>query len=176
MAMLPAPVRAAPVADVLWRPLADGDIAYVAALEAHIHAAPWTIGNFRDAIATGYSACIGEYEGRVVAYGVLTFSPGEAQVLNLSVVPDWRRRGFGRALLRRFVSTARARGAEQVFLEVRAGNAAAIGLYGAEGFQPVARRTAYYPGIVPDATREDALVMRLALDAGRSVEAAHDTR
>ena len=37
-----------------WRPLRDGDLAYVAALEAQIHAAPWTIGNFRDALAAGY--------------------------------------------------------------------------------------------------------------------------
>ena len=69
------------------------DLAYVAALEAQIHAAPWTLGNFRDALAAGYCARVGEREGRIVAYGVLMLAPGEAQILNLSVVPDARRAG-----------------------------------------------------------------------------------
>jgi hypothetical protein len=44
---------------------------FVAALEAHIHAAPWTTDNFREAIAAGYSTRVGERDGRIVAYGVL---------------------------------------------------------------------------------------------------------
>jgi ribosomal-protein-alanine N-acetyltransferase len=97
-----------------------------------------------------------------VAYGVLMLAPGEAQILNVSVVPDSRRQGLGRTLLRRFVAEARRCGAEQVFLEVRVGNAAAIELYRSESFLPVARRTEYYPPRA-DGSREDALVMRLAL-------------
>ena len=89
--------------------------------------------------------------------------PGEAQILNLSVVPDTRREGLGRALLRRFIDDARGLGAEQVFLEVRSSNVAAIALYETGGFAPVARRVDYYPGATPDAAREDALVMRCAL-------------
>ena len=152
-----------------WRPLREGDIAYVAALEAQIHAAPWTVGNFRDALAAGYSARVGERECRIVAYGVLMLAPGEAQILNLSVVPDARRQGLGRELLRRFIDDARLLNAEQVFLEVRASNTAAIALYEAEGFASVARRIGYYPGAMVnagdagDAAREDALVMRRAL-------------
>ena len=155
----PRPVAA----EIAWRPLAAGDLAYVAALEAQIHAAPWTLGNFRDAIAAGYWASIGEREGRVLVYGVLMLAPGEAQILNLSVVPDARRAGLGRALLHRFAAVALERGAGQIFLEVRAGNTAAIGLYTAAGFVPVARRAGYYPGPGIDAPREDALVMRAAL-------------
>ena len=150
--------------EIVWRPLDAGDVAYVAALEAQIHAAPWTVGNFRDAIAAGYATCVAEREGRIVAYGMLMLAPGEAQVLNVSVVPDARRAGLGRVLLRRLLALAAQRGAEQAFLEVRAGNVAAQALYGSEGFQPVARRQGYYPG--PALTdREDALVMRLALTA-----------
>src|SRR5512144_2817506 len=96
---------------VSWRPLRTGDVSYVAALEAHIHAAPGTAGNFRDALAAGYSAMVGEREGRIVAFGVMMIAPGEAQLLNLSVVPDARRQGLGRALLRRFVAMAGRMGA-----------------------------------------------------------------
>jgi ribosomal-protein-alanine N-acetyltransferase len=149
-------------AGIVWRPLDSDDVAYVAALENEIHAAPWSIGNFRDALAAGYSARVGEREGRIVAYGVLMLAPGEAQLLNLSVVPDSRRCGLGRVLLRQFVDDARHLGAEQVFLEVRVSNAPAIALYHAEGFRSIGRRTGYYP---PDAhgSREDALVMRREL-------------
>ena len=92
-------------------------------------------------------------------------APGEAQILNLSVVPDARREGLGRALLRWFVEDARRFHADQIFLEVRASNVAAIGLYESEGFAPVARRADYYPGGTADAAREDAIVMRRALAA-----------
>ena len=163
MARLPMP---APTPDVAWRPLREDDLASVAALEAQIHAAPWTIGNFRDALVAGYAARVGERESRIVAYGVLMLSPGEAQILNLSVVPDARREGLGRALLRHFVDDARWLNADQIFLEVRESNVAAIALYATEGFAPVARRLAYYPGAAADAPREDALVMRRALRDG----------
>jgi ribosomal-protein-alanine N-acetyltransferase len=149
--------------EVVWRPLCEADLAYVAALEAQIHLAPWTIGNFRDALAAGYSSRVGEREFRILAYGVLMLAPGEAQILNLSVVPDARREGLGRALLRRLVEDARRSSSDQIFLEVRTSNVAAIGLYESEGFAPVARRADYYPGVATDAAREDAIVMRRAL-------------
>jgi len=152
---------------VLWRPLAQDDLGYVAALEAQIHLAPWTLGNFRDALAAGYSARVGEREGRIVAYGVLMLAPGEAQLLNLSVVPDCRRQGLGRVLLAQFVDDARRLGAEQMFLEVRVSNAPAIALYETAGFAPIARRVAYYPPSPLSGLREDALVMRRALVAPR---------
>jgi ribosomal-protein-alanine acetyltransferase len=156
MASVPKPSFARAVS---WRPLRSSDVTYVAVLEAQIHAAPWTAGNFRDALAAGYSALVGEREGRIVAFGVMMMAPGEAQLLNLSVVTDARRQGLGRELLRRFMSIAERSGAAQLFLEVRVGNAAAIALYEDEGFVRVARRARYYPADARG-VREDALVMR----------------
>jgi len=164
------PLRQGPRAEPQWRPLRLGDLVYVAALEAQIHLAPWTIGNFRDALAAGYSARVGERDFRIVAYGVLMLAPGEAQVLNLSVVPDARRQGMGRTLLRLFVDDARNFRAEQIFLEVRTSNIPAIRLYEAEGFFPVARRIDYYPGGSANAPREDAIVMRRALGVRAAVQ------
>ena len=147
---------------VAWRPLESADLAYVAALERQIHAAPWTLANFRDALAAGYCGMVGEREGRIVAFGVLMLGPGEAQVLNVSVVPDARRQGLGRTLLKRLVDVAARSGAEQCFLEVRVSNTAALALYAAEGFGPVGRRHDYYPATATT-PREDALVLRREL-------------
>lgn len=158
----PSGLRAA----VEWRPLAPGDLAYVAALERQIHAAPWSLANFRDALAAGYGTMVAEREGRIVAFGVLMLAPGEAQILNLSVVPDARRQGLGRALLRRLVDVAVRAGAEQCFLEVRVSNAPALALYAAEGFTAVGRRHDYYPATATT-PREDALVLRRALPVSR---------
>jgi len=158
-----------PSARVVWRRLLVDDLAYVAALEAQIHAAPWTLGNFRDALAAGYATRVAEREGRIVAYGVLMLAPGEAQILNISVVPDARRQGFGRALLQQFIDDARQFGADQCFLEVRISNSAAIRLYETSGFASVARRSQYYPPVTPDSPREDALVMRRGLASPHAV-------
>jgi [ribosomal protein S18]-alanine N-acetyltransferase len=160
MASLPRPQST--LERVVWRPLAADDLGYVSVLEAQIHAAPWSLGNFRDALLAGYQTLVAECDHRIIAFGVLMLAPGEAQILNVSVVPDHRREGLGRAIMKRFLDTARARGAEQCFLEVRASNAGAIALYATEGFVTVGRRDGYYP-MTATTPREDALVMRRAL-------------
>jgi ribosomal-protein-alanine N-acetyltransferase len=154
---------------VTWRPMRATELLAVASLEARIYPFPWSLGNFRDALAAGYSALVGERDGDIVAYGVMMLAPGEAQVLNLSVAPHVRRRGLGRLLLRRFAGIAAERGVEQLFLEVRESNAPAIALYADEGFTVVARRRDYYPAVEG---REDALVMRRELSGWSSQESA----
>ena len=159
----PDPIATGNRASVEWRPMTSDDLPVIAGLEARIHAAPWTEGNFRDALAAAYSMRVGVRDQRIVAYGVLMLGPGEAQLLNLSVVPEARREGLGRALLAQFIDDARRLSAEQFFLEVRVSNLPAIALYGAAGFSPVARRAGYYPPAETSGAREDALVMRCPL-------------
>jgi ribosomal-protein-alanine N-acetyltransferase len=148
--------------NVLWRTFSPSDVETVTALERISHVAPWTEANFRDALAAGYGMQVGVVGGTIVAYGVLLFAPGEAQLLNLTVAPEARRLGIGRALLWRFLTAARDGGAAQCFLEVRVSNVPAIALYEREGFLPVARRVGYYPA-AGEGPREDAIVMRRAL-------------
>jgi ribosomal-protein-alanine acetyltransferase len=167
--MATMPDRAALLRRIAWRPLNEADLAYVAALEAQIHAAPWSYGNFRDALAAGYGAQVGERDGRILVFGVMMLAPGEAQILNLSVVPDARRQGLGRALLERFIGDAQRSGAEQMFLEVRVSNAPAIALYESAGFEPVARRHDYYPATARS-RMEDAIVMRRKLSRSSGLQ------
>jgi len=132
----------------------------VVAIEEAVHASPWTRGNFADSIAAGYD-CWVAYRGTTLAgYGVLASAVGEAHLLNLSVAPEWQRRGIGAEMTRFFTNIAREHGATKIYLEVRPSNAAARALYSGQGFLEIATRREYYPA--PDG-REDAVVMELEL-------------
>ena len=78
----------------------------------------------------------------------------EAEITDVAVAPEHRRQGIGLALVKAFIGAITQRHVPSVFLEVRAGNAAAISLYSGEGFNTVGRRSGYY------SDGEDALVLR----------------
>jgi [ribosomal protein S18]-alanine N-acetyltransferase len=99
----------------------------------------------------------------ILAYCALRAVADETEILGLAVAPGWRRKGFGRFLLRRALSLGRALGAVTAFLEVREGNASAIGLYRSLGFYETGRRRSYYRD-----PEEDALVLSRSL-AGNTV-------
>ena len=86
--------------------------------------------------------------------------PGEEELLLIGVIPQMRGRGVGRALLDRFISDAAGRGAENVFLEMRENNPAAL-LYQAAGFSPIGRRRDYYT--TQNGTRIDAVTYGFSL-------------
>ena len=81
----------------------------------------------------------------------------EAEILTLAVLPERRREGWGRALLRQALAEAGRRGATAMFLEVAEANRPALDLYASLSFVQVGQRTGYYAG------RGDARVMRCAL-------------
>lgn len=88
-------------------------------------------------------------------------SGGElGDIQTLAVVPDHRRAGLGRLLLRAVLDEARRRGVGEVLLEVRADNQAARALYEGEGFVAIDVRKGYYQ---PDGV--DAIVMAKHLQA-----------
>lgn len=81
----------------------------------------------------------------------------QADIQTIAVVESARRRGLGRVLMLRMIAEARERGAEELFLEVRADNPGAQALYSSLGFEQIAQRPNYYGAGL------DALVMRLAI-------------
>ena len=102
---------------------------------------------------------VAEVEGaEVLGYAGLDHGGDVADVMTIAVAPSARGRGLGRRLLDELETRARAGRAASVMLEVRADNAAAIGLYDRAGYTVVSTRRRYYqPGDV------DALVMRKIL-------------
>ena len=99
-----------------------------------------------------------EAEGALVGYVIAHRAADEAEVLNLGVVPERRRGGIGRALVKTLLAALASGGAKAVFLEVRASNAAAQALYRSFGFLPVGRRSGYYRH-----PTEDAVILRTAI-------------
>jgi mycothiol synthase len=62
--------------------------------------------------------------------------PPTGYIAQIGVLPEWRGRGLGRALLRWGVAYTRSRGATTVELSVEARNETATRLYRSEGFSP----------------------------------------
>jgi ribosomal-protein-alanine N-acetyltransferase len=142
------------------RPLAAGDLAAVEAIERETYEFPWSLGNFRDSLAAGYSCWALHGADGVMGYAIMMLGADEAHLLNLSIAPPCRRRGLASRLLEHLLLVARDYGARLIFLEVRPSNEPARRLYAGYGFQQVGTRRGYYPA---HDGREDALLLTLAL-------------
>ena len=100
----------------------------------------------------------------VAGYIVARMGADELHINNVAVRERFRRQGIGRVLLHCILKEAKRSGIPRAFLELRAGNAAALALYEGCGFRVTARRTKYYSEPV-----EDALVMIVELQGSESV-------
>lgn len=100
-----------------------------------------------------YTCRVAVQEGSVAGFLVSRQNgPGEREILNLAVAPEYRRRGVGTALMRDEIASASG----GFFLEVRESNTGAQELYRRLGFRPAGKRPNYY-----DDPPETAVVMRL---------------
>jgi [ribosomal protein S18]-alanine N-acetyltransferase len=160
------------------RPMAVSDLADVIALEHELFPEdPWSAEMFANEIAqpadtrlylvaepglseprhlrTGSAeACAGQ--PTMTGYAGLMFVPGgrTADVLTIAVRQAYWGAGIGSALLGALLAAARERRCAEVFLEVRADNPRAQGLYARRGFAEIGIRRGYYQ---PSGT--DAIVM-----------------
>lgn len=146
------------------RLLAINDLPAIMEIELRSYEFPWTEAIFRDCFRAGYVglALTDPRDHSLLGYGVLSIAAGEAHLLNLAIDPKLQGMGLGKRLLQRLLDQARWYRANQVFLEVRKSNQAAIALYDKAGFNQVGERPNYYPG---RKQREDAIVMALELFA-----------
>jgi ribosomal-protein-alanine N-acetyltransferase len=95
----------------------------------------------------------------LAGYIVARLGADELHINNVAVRDSFRRRGIGRALLDKILAAGALRGVKCAFLELRAGNSAALSLYQKCGFRVTARRSRYYTDPV-----EDALVMLMRFE------------
>ena len=93
---------------------------------------------------------------KIVAYSVFYYALDQGDLANIAVDPEYRRWGLGSKLLAYTVQKATENGVNELFLEVRASNVPAIGLYEKSGFVNIGTRRNYYKH-----PKEDAVIMVL---------------
>jgi ribosomal protein S18 acetylase RimI-like enzyme len=143
------------------RRASEADLAQVAAVQqASPEAARWDVAEYLRYdfwVADFYESnrTPGFEGGRIAGFLVArTLTEGEREVLNLAVMPAFRRQGVARELLDSFLGMARG----AVYLEVRESNRAAREFYKSMGFKMFSQRSGYYDS--PGGLVEPAIVMK----------------
>ncbi len=164
------PVGPAAGAGTRLRPMVPADLPDVLALEHELFPDdPWTAQRFAEEVTQPPGSRLylvaeaGAAEGpapggRVMAgYAGMMFVPGgvQADVLTIAVRKAYWGHGIGSALLGALIQAAVGRGCAEVFLEVRADNPRARGLYLRRGFEEIGVRRGYY-----QPSGVDAIVLR----------------
>lgn len=142
--------------------MSPDDLDEVMRIEELSFSTPWSRAFFESELANPVSYPYTERlrrggRDRCAAYVVFWIVSGEGHILNLAVDPGLRRCGIAKRLLVFVLRFFTDRGVEEVFLEVRENNAAAISLYQGFGFETLFVRKRYYGD-------EDAIVMRRSLE------------
>jgi ribosomal-protein-alanine N-acetyltransferase len=144
------------------RPFRPSDMAPISEiLRGAAEAAQWSPESYTKlASLPGGVFLVCEGNANVMGFLAARQVADEAEILNIAVHPDFRRRGIATALLITALDKFRCANVSGVFLELRESNHAARSLYERHGFVPNGKRKAYYrdPG-------EDALCMQKKLTA-----------
>ena len=152
VARIPAPEEI----DVTIGPMRRRHLRGVLKIEQQVYPRPWSIGLFMSEL--GYRGSrvyvVARVGPTVVGYAGLMLVVDDGHITTIAVDPAWHRHKIGTRLLHVLSQAAVERGAKNLTLEVRAGNAGAQAMYQAFGFAPAGIRKGYYVE-----TKEDAIVM-----------------
>jgi ribosomal-protein-alanine N-acetyltransferase len=134
----------------------EQDIDDVLEIEQKSFATPWSREAFYNELTQNQFAVyvVLEEEEKVIGYCGVWIVVDEAHITNVAMLPDYRGRKLGEALMRKIIEVAVEMGAKTMTLEVRVSNFTAQSLYRKLGFQDGAIRKNYYTD-----NQEDALVM-----------------
>ena len=141
---------------IRYVPMCEAHVAPIAELEKLCFSDPWSENSIRYELTNPLSHWIVAMEDdRVAGYVGSQTVLDEADMMNIAVHPDFRRRGIAQSLVEGLVADLAEKNVRCLTLEVRASNAPAISLYEKLGFAQVGRRPNYYRN-----PKEDALILR----------------
>lgn len=144
---------------MMIRLMEEKDIPAIAALEKQIFSAPWSENSIRSSFESRLSSWfVAEEQGVVVGYVGSEAVLDSADMMNIAVDPEYRRKGIAQKLTEALMDHLKTKGIQFLMLEVRVSNLSAIALYEKLGFTVAGRRPRYYTN-----PREDAYVMRKEL-------------
>ncbi|WML50178.1 ribosomal protein S18-alanine N-acetyltransferase [Neobacillus sp. PS3-34] len=140
----------------VFRFMKEEDIDQILNIEHLSFATPWSKEAFYNELYQNQFAVyiVLEEGGKIIGYCGVWIVLDEAHVTNVAVLPEYRGRKFGDALMRKLIEVAKEKGARTMTLEVRVTNHIAQSLYRKMGFQNGGIRKNYYTD-----NQEDALVM-----------------
>jgi ribosomal-protein-alanine N-acetyltransferase len=147
----------------IYQPISLDDINSLMTIEQQCHSHPWSEKLMRSCIGGRYfgeTLRLANAPDIIHGFYIADYIAQESNLMDICIAPQWQGKGLGKQLLNRFMSQAKSRGAEKLFLEVRASNTPAQMLYINAGFIQIDRRLAYYPKVVG---YEDAIVMSINL-------------
>ncbi|MBM7663314.1 ribosomal-protein-alanine N-acetyltransferase [Bacillus mesophilus] len=141
---------------ITFRLMTVADIDQILVIEHLSFTVPWSREAFHNELLSNpyASYIVMQDHDQVIGYCGLWVVLEEAHVTNIAVLPEYRGRKLGEALLKQAVELVMALGAERLSLEVRVTNHVAQSLYRKLGFQDGGIRKNYYTD-----NGEDALVM-----------------
>lgn len=136
--------------------MSEEHVLQIADLELQCFSAPWSKNAISGELTNPLSYwLVALYEDKVVGYVGSQAVLGEADMMNLAVLPDYRRKGVARGLVEALIKNLELRDVYSLTLEVRQSNFAALSLYESLGFIKVGCRPRYYTK-----PTEDALILR----------------
>lgn len=140
----------------VFRYMKEEDIDQILEVEQASFTTPWSREAFYNEIYNNKFAVylVLEEDEKIVGYCGAWIVIDEAHVTNVAVLPEYRGKKLGEALLRKMMTVAMDMGARSMTLEVRVTNHVAQSLYRKLGFQNGGIRKNYYSD-----NQEDALVM-----------------
>lgn len=138
------------------RAMKKEDCRETAALMKRCFSVPWSEKSLNEMFETaGYLSLVAEGEEGIEGYIGVKAVFDEADITNVAVLPEKRRRKTAARLLAALLAASGEQGIRTIYLEVRASNGAAIALYEQAGFVKSGVRKNYY-----EKPAEDALLMQ----------------
>ena len=141
---------------IVYRKMVAEDVSQIAKLEAICFSHPWRENAVAGELTNPLSLwLVAEEDGMIIGYVGSQSVLGEADMMNVAVLPAYRNQGIGRRLIEDLVAALNRNGVHCLTLEVRVSNISAVHLYQNLGFLQVGRRPNYY-----SAPKEDALILK----------------
>ncbi len=141
----------------------EEDLPAVVEIECLSFSTPWPETSFKGElenkpISNPY-VVVSKKLAKVIGYIIFWRIGDEAQIANVAVHPDYRRKGIGKKVVEKILSLLMREEVRFVILEVRPSNTVARALYHKLGFEVIGVREGYYRD-----PQENALIMGKTLE------------
>ena len=146
---------------LIFSPLLPAHIDQMEQIEIECFSVPWSREALEEELENPYAHYVvcTDGAGNVLGYIGSRIVLDSADITNVAVRLQYRRRGIARQLVGRMLAQMAEKGVTGVLLEVRESNLPAQNCYAQAGFTVVGRRKNYY-----ELPKEDALLMGRVLE------------